>query len=71
MNSIDIDRLPCDVSKSQSGTAEADARGIVLRRVHAAAQHGDQEMSNDLLANGADPTLRTDDGRDATAMAPR
>jgi hypothetical protein len=28
-------------------------------------------MSNDLLAHGADPTLRAEDGRDAAAMAPR
>jgi ankyrin repeat protein len=37
--------------------------------LHAAARHGDEELVDLLLAHGADPSLRSDDGKDAAAHA--
>jgi ankyrin repeat protein len=37
--------------------------------LHAAAQNGDKALAELLLDHGADPSLETDDGRSAAAIA--
>jgi ankyrin repeat protein len=50
--------------------AEVDARQQAgYTALQAAAIHGDEELSDLLLSRGADPALRSDDGKSAADLA--